>query len=106
MARATVATVRNIRVARQKWGRLPRLALTTLEELIREYRLSIALGDVLYLGGRWYVTHVGLVRLATRKHCSGIRVSAVREFCDPPSNRLWFKATVYKSLYCKGFVVS
>jgi len=54
--------------------------------------------------GRWYVTHSGLLRLADRRHCSGIRVQPVREFCNPQSARWAFRATVYKSRNCKGFV--
>jgi hypothetical protein len=78
--------------------------LRKLEQLGGKYRLSVALGDVLYLDGRWYVTHAGLLRLANRKHCVGIRVQPVREFCDMTAERWAFKATVYKSPSCKGFV--
>jgi hypothetical protein len=75
-----------------------------LEELGVKYRLSVALGDVLYLDGRWYVTHAGLLRLANRKRCLGIRVQPVREFCDAAKKSWAFKATVYTRPNCKGFV--
>jgi hypothetical protein len=61
-------------------------------------------GDLLLLNRGWYVTHAGLLRLARRKHCTGIRVSPVDKFCDPSSQRWAFKATVYRSKQCRGFV--
>jgi hypothetical protein len=61
-------------------------------------------GDLLLLDGRWYVTHTGLLRLARRSHCAGISVEAVPELSDPPTGRWAFKATVYRSAKCKGFV--
>src|SRR4051812_40143565 len=92
----------DLRIARTLWGKVPPRSMSALRLLIANFGLSIALGDLLYLDGGWYVTHAGLVRLATRKHCSGIHVNAVREFCDPSSNRWGFKATVYKSVKCRG----
>src|SRR5205823_6025985 len=65
---------------------------------------SVALGDLLLLDGQWYVTHVGLLRLAQRRHCTGIRVQQVREFCDPEACRWVFKATLYKKPGAQGFV--
>jgi hypothetical protein len=41
--------------------------------------------------------------LAERKHCEGIRVQQVREFCDPAAGRWVFKATIYKNSVSKGF---
>ncbi len=86
------------------WGKLSTITLQGLKELSERYALSIAAGDLLYLDGRWYVTHAGLLRLAHRNRCSGIRVQPLREFCDPAANRWFFKATVYKSAHSKGFV--
>jgi len=62
------------------------------------------MGEVLYLEGRWYVTHAGLLRIAIRKCCSGIHVRPAVEFCDPAASRWTFKAIVYKSPSCRGFV--
>ena len=56
------------------------------------------------LDGRWYVTNAGLLRLASRNRCSGIRVQPVREFCDASTDKWFFKATVYKSSKSRGFV--
>ena len=94
----------NLKHARAAWGHIPSLTLQALEELTRKYSLSLALGDVSYIDERWYVTHTGLLRLAERRCCSGIRVRPVREFCDSLSCRWVFKAIVYKTSGSKGFV--
>lgn len=94
----------NVKFAQKTWGKLPRIALRGLEELTREYFLSVASGDLLYLSSKWYVTHPGLLRFARRSGCVGIRTEAIKEFCDPHASRWAFKATVYKSRLCKGFV--
>src|ERR1017187_6285593 len=70
----------------------------------KRYRLSVESGDLLWLDGHWYVTHSGLIRLARRNHCSGIHVEPVAQFSDPATSRWAFKATVYKSRTCRGFV--
>jgi hypothetical protein len=94
----------NRRYARTIWGKLSRLATQSLEDLTTRFSLSLPLGDLLYLDGKWYVTHSGLLGVARRKRCSGIRVQPVTAFCDFKANRWAFKATVYKSRACKGFV--
>ena len=95
----------NLRDAKTRWsGRLGKQGLRVLDLLSTQYRLSVALGDLLLLDGCWYVTHAGLLRLAHRTHCASIRVQQVREFCDPSSSRWVFKATVYKSPRSRGFV--
>src|SRR5713226_5744948 len=90
-------------LAQDTWGELGKIQLIQLRELSHKYHLSVALGDVLYLDQRMYVTHTGLLRLAQRRGCAGIRVHQVREFCDPTCGRWVFKATVYKSPRSKGF---
>ena len=90
--------------AKQFWGVDSHVALFTLRELTRKYDLSVASGDLLFLDGRWYVTHSGLVRIAYQRHCSGIDVRLCRTHCDNSSSRWTFKAIVYKSPKCKGFV--
>jgi hypothetical protein len=50
------------------------------------------------------VTHTGLLRLAARRRCKGIQVQPIPEFSDATNARYAFKATVYKSHFCKGFV--
>jgi hypothetical protein len=70
----------------------------------QSYRFSVESGDLLRIDGRWYVTHSGLIRLARRSHCAGIHTEPVKEFSDPEASRWAFKATVYKSSVCRGFV--
>jgi hypothetical protein len=94
----------NRRVAMRKWGRLSSIALQSLDELANRYALSVLAGDLLYLNGKWYITHSGLVGVACRYRCAGIHVQVMRAFCDPANSRWAFKATVYKTLTCKGFV--
>ena len=93
----------NMRIADAIWGPLSKPARIRLKELIVRYGLSVAAGDLQYPDERWYVTHAGLLRLAQRKHCAGISVHQVRDFCDPGTCRWVFKATVYKRPGSKGF---
>jgi hypothetical protein len=94
----------DLAIAQEKWGQLTPEILSNLASLIKEYQLSVTRGDVLLLDRGWYVTHAGLLRLARRKHCTGISVSPVNKFCDPGSHRWAFKGTVYRSKQCRGFV--
>jgi hypothetical protein len=94
----------NLRLARSKWGDVDRLALEQLKKLSNDLQLCIASGDILLLDARWYVTHTGLIRLATRRRCSGIQVQPITEFSDALNRRYVFKATVYKSQKSAGFV--
>jgi hypothetical protein len=94
----------NLDNARNLWGNLSKIACQCLEELTRRYSLSIRMGDLLYLEGRWYVTHPGLLGIARRRRCSGIHVKPAPGFCNPDSSRWAFSATVYKSPSCRGFV--
>ena len=75
-----------------------------LRSLTNSYRFSVPSGDLLLLDSRWYVTHTGLIRLATRRRCSGIHVQVIPELSDAPHHRYAFKATVYKSEKSQGFV--
>jgi hypothetical protein len=103
MARWTTEEKQNVRLARRRWS-LTGTAITTLRKLTRQYRLSIAFGDLQYLNGNWYVGHAGLLRIAQRRRCSGIEVACVGEFSNPSTARWAFKAKVFKSANCKGFV--
>ena len=94
----------NLRLAIRTWGKLSRFSRDHLKQLIQHYGLSVSGGDVLLIDGRWYVTHTGLLRLARRNRCSGIAVEPVKNFCDPSTSRYAFKATVYQSKTCRGFV--
>src|SRR6266481_8728356 len=96
---------KNLNLAKGKWVEaLSRQHLQVLRSLTEDYGFAVALGDLLLLEGGWYVTNAGLLRLAARSRCNGIRVEQVRNFCDPVAGRWVFKATVYKSPSSKGFV--
>ncbi len=57
---------RNVKCARNNWGRLSKNSICLLAELTTSYSLSIAAGHLQLLDGRWYITHSGLLRLAFR----------------------------------------
>src|ERR1700746_330401 len=94
----------NRRYAKEVWGAtVSQRQLRQLRDLTERYGFSVAGAEIQLLNGNWYVTHAGLLRLAERKHCKGIRVQQVREFCDPAAGRWVFKATTYKNSSSKGF---
>ena len=95
---------KDIVAAKLKWGYLDRGLLDALLRILRRHHLSPSEGDLMLLGGRWYVTHSGLLRIAKRRGCRGMRVHLVRAFCDGDSARYVFRATVYTSPSCQGFV--
>ncbi len=94
----------NIRVATSNWGKLSRTTRDSLIQLTRDHHLSLLAGELLYLDGRWYVSHTGLLRIARINRCASIQVYPVYEFCDASAGRWAFEAIVYKSGRCKGFV--
>ena len=58
-----------------------------------------------YLNGGWYVTHAGLLRLAERRRCCRNPFPfPVLGSSDPACSRWVFRAVVFKSRACKGFV--
>ncbi len=86
------------------WGRLGRPATQALRLLLRKHHFSMLQGDLARINGHWYVTHKGLLGIASRKHCAGIHVRPATDLCDPAAQRWAFEATVYKSKACRGFV--
>lgn len=84
----------NIICARAHWNASPQ-SILVLNKLTALYNLSLELGDMILLNGSWYITHSGLLKLALRRQCQGIRVEPVKEFCDPAANRWIFEAVVY-----------
>jgi hypothetical protein len=89
-----------------KGSKREQIPLATAEAIPfdKRHRLFVESGDLLRLDGHWYVTHSGLLRLALRNHCAGINVEPVLKLSDPSVSRWAFKATVYKSKNCRGFV--
>jgi hypothetical protein len=104
MKRNVVSFRANARLARQLWGEPSRMALRGLRELTARYSLSVAAGDLQLLEGRWYVTHSGLLQLASRRGCRGIETIVQDQFSDLTVGRWVFKAVVYKSGLSKCFV--
>ena len=104
MRKKSVAWHANARFARSIWGQLSSSAREVLQKLTQRFALSVVEGDLLLLDGRWYVTHAGLLRIAQRNRCSGMRTAVDKRLSDPASCRWVFKATVYKSPRSRGFV--
>src|SRR4029077_10262025 len=102
--RSSKGFLSNVRTARSLWGSISKVAKSSLREFTERHALSVPAGDLLLLEGRWYVTHVGLLRLSQRKRCSGIHATLQKDVSDPALSRWVFKATVYKSPSSKGFV--
>jgi len=91
-------------LARRRWYGIGAEKLAELRKLIGRYRLSVVLGDILFIDTGWYVTHAGLLRIAHRNHCSGIKTRLEKHYSDPSASRWVFKAIVYNSALSKGFV--
>jgi hypothetical protein len=104
MNRQSSSVRTNIRLAQTTWGVLPRTALDFLRKVTSVFGLSVGLGDIQLIDGRWYVTHAGLLRMAQRRRCRGIKTSLQEHVSDPIASRWVFKATVYKALGSEGFV--
>ena len=94
----------NAKLAKATWGGLSKIELRSLKSLTEKYNLSVAAGDLQFLECRWYVTHAGLLGIAQRNRCSGMRTAVDKGLSDPASCRWVFKATVYKTPRSRGFV--
>jgi len=103
--KADTRVTSELRLAGRLWPKqLHHYQKQVLKSLCEQLGLKLSTGDISLLDGRWYITHGGLLRLAQRKHCTGIRVRVVREYCNADLSRWVFKATVYKTRHCKGYV--
>jgi hypothetical protein len=94
----------NLHFARATWGCLSKVMICRLRKLSERYSLSLPNGDLQLLDGVWYVTHTGLLEIASRRHCLGIRTAIQEKLSDPANNRWVFKAITYKSPRSRGFV--
>ena len=104
LTRRQVLSRLNCKLALQKWNLTRRNPLLdSLRKLSEEFELSVLTGDLMLLQTNWYVTHTGLLRLARRNRCSGMRVQFIRELSDPSTRRFAFKATVFTTKTCTGF---
>jgi hypothetical protein len=104
MKRMSEAFRLNKRLAKHLWGRLSPPLLASLQGLTSTYGLSVGKGDIICLDGGWYVTHAGLLRLSSRRGCTGIHVEIVPHFCDLSNNHWTFKATVFRVGRPEGFI--
>ena len=104
MKRLSQAYRLNKRLAERVWGRLSTHLLASLQGLTSSYGFSVGRGDVICLDGRWYVTHAGLLRLSSRRGCSGMHTEIISNFCDPSNHRWTFKATVFRNGRAERFV--
>jgi hypothetical protein len=95
---------RDIRIAKSLYGDVPKSAIEILRHLLNKTKLSISRGEVVLIGGAWFVKHVGLLNIAHRRRCSGICTELLLDSSAPALSRWVFKATVYRSPACKGFV--
>jgi len=97
--------LRDVALAKRLWpGQINAEKIQSLKQMSQKLGLSVVAGDVQLLENRLYVTHSGLLRLARRRHCSGITVNLVKTSCDPAASRWVFRAVVYPNPNSKGFV--
>lgn len=73
MRESSIAWRANARRARSIWGQLPSTTFEALRQLTDKLALSVAAGDLQLLENRWYVTHSGLLHIAQRRRCFGIK---------------------------------
>src|SRR5229473_1072638 len=76
---------------------LPRQQLLVLRDLTATLHLSTFRSELLYFGGRWYVSHSGLLRIAHRRRCVGIDTTIEQHATQAAVGRWVFRATVHKS---------
>jgi hypothetical protein len=93
----------NARLARNRWGRLPAEAIACLADLTKRHSLSIGAGHLRMLDGRWFITNAGLLHIAQRRGCVGIKTILQRVYSDPNQSCWVFKAIVFKTRRSKGF---
>ena len=87
----------NLHFVKKVYPGLPRHQLSVLRDLTLSLHLSLSRSELLWIEGRWYVSHSGLLRIAHRRRCLGIHTVIDERLTEPTSNRWVFKATVYKS---------
>jgi hypothetical protein len=92
-----------LKLAKVLWRNMTPRRLEELHQLLQRHKLSVVLGEIVYLSDNWYVTHAGLLRLAFRGKCGGIKTTLEARYSDPAANRWVFKAVVHKPNESKGF---
>jgi len=93
----------NLRIAKQLYPDISKQQVSLLHDLTVTLRLSICRSELLFLDGKWYVSHSGLLRIAHRRRCYGIDAAVDQQMSQASAGRWVFKATVRKS-QSKSFV--
>src|SRR5271154_3024154 len=104
MNRTANSIRQEMRAARQAWSDLGAPRLRDLRSLLVRYKFSVILGEITRIDSHWYVTHSGLLQLASRRKCRGIETFLQERLCDPAANRWVFRAVVYVGPNSKGYV--
>jgi hypothetical protein len=91
-------TRQNVRAVKKLHPCVTGLQLAALREISRRTRLSIAGGELMLIDGRWYITHSGLLGIAARRRCKGIKTELAESVSDPKRGLWVFKASVRKSV--------
>jgi hypothetical protein len=94
----------NLQSAKRQRIQLSNSCISVLRELTRRFTLSVTAGELIFFDGNWYITHAGLLHIASRRRCTGIQVNVIPSLSDPSRNRWVAKAKVSLSPTCKGFV--
>jgi hypothetical protein len=94
----------NLRLVKRVYPELTEANLGSLREMTLSLGLSVSVGEIVLIDGKWYVTHAGLLRIALRRRCLGIRTTLQERQSDPIANRWVFRATVHKTRGSSGFV--
>ncbi len=87
----------NLRIAKELYPELSHLQLSVLHDLTVTLRLSVGRSELILLGGKWYVSHSGLLRIAHRRRCFGIDTAVDQHMSEASTGRWVFRATVRKS---------
>jgi hypothetical protein len=102
---STVKLVRqNLQLVKRLYPGMRHPDFQALRSLTQTLHLCVLKGEILYIEEKWYVTHAGLLQIALRRRCLGIRTALQEKVSDPSACRWVFKATVYKSPRSRGFV--
>lgn len=87
----------NIHAVKQLYPFATSLQIALLRDLTADLHLSFIRGDLALMGGKWYVTHSGLLHIARRRRCLGITTD-LEATVSVPSQQFWvFRATVLTS---------
>src|SRR6266851_3437350 len=87
----------NLCNAKRLYPDLPKQQLSVLRDLTATLHLSIFRSELLYFGGKWYVSHSGLLRIAHRRRCVGIDTAIEQQTTEASVGRWVFRATVHRS---------